>query len=763
MTEFSREAHQPKAFPEEGVSFHGLTDDAMIWATYRSGDPTKGEAGKVPVDAKTGRLAKSSDPSTWSSRITAVKRSKLLAETSLKTGIGLMLAGLDDYPGYCLCGIDIDGCRDPETGEVDPIVQTFLDKLDTYAEVSPSGSGLHVFVVAREVDREQLKAEGLIKPGSKWGRDFRVGKGREFAPRLGGGKFLTYTGKIEDEMYAVIGDMPVNFVDLETLRWMFEEYGPEFVEHYRQELQEDEDNGDAESDDRSGPLVGFYKKAIKNGLDKDQADELLISEDHIGWHHAQEQPNTERALKRAWEKAIFYLEQERAKKEAIALTMFEDLTQDERTSTDPIISRVNRDYAIVDIPNGVTIVRFRDDSIDFLTRSAFELKYANKTFQNNEDKKTKISTYWLHHPDRLEYDDLIFDPGRNPHPGALNLYRGLACDPVNDPDSCVVFIDLLKNVICDGNEELFDYLIRWMAHIVQFPHIKPGVALVFVGGRGVGKDSAISYLGKIFRPENYRNVSHPRHVVGNFNANQKQALLLHMQEGVFAGNKADNEVLKALITSERTLIEPKGMEPFEIESFLRLAITTNSLRAIPAAADERRFAVFKCGAKLLPEFYERLYAERENGGPAAVLGYLQDIDLTGFNIRKAPESAGLQQQKLANLEGVDAWWFEILVEGVLPISLDLGSENHPDWDEAPVIVSKSALRDSYIRWNNDRRFSGNPPNPELFTKLLKNICAGVKSVRPNRDGKRERCFELPSRPECIKLFEEHYGVTLDNV
>ncbi|MFC6723498.1 hypothetical protein ACFQE1_03655 [Halobium palmae] len=42
--------------------------------------------------------------------------------------------------------IDWDDVRDPETGEIHPIVQEFLEKYGGYAELSQSGEGIHVFV-----------------------------------------------------------------------------------------------------------------------------------------------------------------------------------------------------------------------------------------------------------------------------------------------------------------------------------------------------------------------------------------------------------------------------------------------------------------------------------------------------------------------------------------------------------------------------------------------------------------------------------------
>ncbi|REA00587.1 hypothetical protein DEQ92_19675 [Haloferax sp. Atlit-6N] len=45
-----------------------------------------------------------------------------------------------------IVGIDLDDCRDPETGDVDEDAQDIIDRLDSYTEISPSGMGYHVLI-----------------------------------------------------------------------------------------------------------------------------------------------------------------------------------------------------------------------------------------------------------------------------------------------------------------------------------------------------------------------------------------------------------------------------------------------------------------------------------------------------------------------------------------------------------------------------------------------------------------------------------------
>ena len=56
-------------------------------------------------------------------------------------GVGFVLSSGDPY-----AGVDLDGGRDPETGELAGWAAEIVGKLDSYTELSPSGKGLHVLV-----------------------------------------------------------------------------------------------------------------------------------------------------------------------------------------------------------------------------------------------------------------------------------------------------------------------------------------------------------------------------------------------------------------------------------------------------------------------------------------------------------------------------------------------------------------------------------------------------------------------------------------
>ena len=102
--------------------------------TWRAGKP--GETGtwtKAPFRADGKGAAKSTDPATWATFDTVCASMKRLGFD----GIGFVFSPEDPH-----FGIDLDKCRDKDTGQLTPEALDWVKRFATYTEVSPSGTGV---------------------------------------------------------------------------------------------------------------------------------------------------------------------------------------------------------------------------------------------------------------------------------------------------------------------------------------------------------------------------------------------------------------------------------------------------------------------------------------------------------------------------------------------------------------------------------------------------------------------------------------------
>ena len=119
------------------------------WICWRQ-EPRDGKQTKIPINPASGEYASTADPETWSSFETA----REWAETENEDGLGFVFT--DDDP---IVGVDLDDCRDPETGTPEDWAKSVIERLESYTEVSPSGTGYHVLVSGSLPDGRNRKGD----------------------------------------------------------------------------------------------------------------------------------------------------------------------------------------------------------------------------------------------------------------------------------------------------------------------------------------------------------------------------------------------------------------------------------------------------------------------------------------------------------------------------------------------------------------------------------------------------------------------------
>jgi hypothetical protein len=106
----------------------------------------RGDGKKVPsAVAQPGHAIDATQPAHWSTFDRAA--TACVSHPRQSTGVGYALGA--NGGGVPVAGVDLDHCRNPHTGVVDPWALDVLRALDSYTEVSPSGTGVKVFVAGR--------------------------------------------------------------------------------------------------------------------------------------------------------------------------------------------------------------------------------------------------------------------------------------------------------------------------------------------------------------------------------------------------------------------------------------------------------------------------------------------------------------------------------------------------------------------------------------------------------------------------------------
>ena len=423
------------------------------------------------------------------------------------------------------------------------------------------------------------------------------------------------------------------------------------------------------------------------------------------------------------------------------------------------LGEMNSQYMVVNEAGKTVVFRPIKDTVlerDYMESSTFEdfkKKYLNDRVVAGTDKcgepiyKTK-AVAWLEHPKRKQYlGGVVFAPGQLLPADIYNLWQGFAVKPAQGDWSFLR--EHIRWVICNGDKKLDEYLIGWMANTVQKPGQQGEVAVVMRGGRGTGKGTFANWFGKLFG-QHFMYLTNAKHLVGNFNAHLRDAVVVFADEAFFAGDKSHASVLKGMITDPFITIEAKYKNAVTARNIIHLLMASNEDWVVPAGQDERRFCVIElCSAvKQNHKYFEAINKQMENGGLAAMLYDLQKLDLTRFNVRKVPSTDALVDQKIRSLRGPEAWLYDCLQRGEI--------RHHP-WTSTGLAVPKSIAYEDYKDRHKDFR-DYTPVGISSWAKSVRSIMRGaVSETRPEVDGARVRSFVFPPLDQCRDVFLGHLG------
>jgi putative DNA primase/helicase len=146
------------------------------WVCWRR-EVRDGKLTKVPYTPGSGRRASSTELMTWATFEQALTAYE--AGEPPYDGIGFVFCGADPF-----VGIDLDRCRDPESGEIAPWAQSIISRVrEGYVEASPSGTGVHIIV------------EGTARGGRTRKKVRLKGEVVGEIEMYGHGRFFTITGE----------------------------------------------------------------------------------------------------------------------------------------------------------------------------------------------------------------------------------------------------------------------------------------------------------------------------------------------------------------------------------------------------------------------------------------------------------------------------------------------------------------------------------------------------------------------------------------
>jgi hypothetical protein len=406
---------------------------------------------------------------------------------------------------------------------------------------------------------------------------------------------------------------------------------------------------------------------------------------------------------------------------------------------------------VVDLQQVADVMSGKGSEVSFYRRPEGQILIARELEKLPYAVNTKVEfTNFINNPGTHVYNEVAFSPLATPTT-TLNYWIEPTIKPFQG--DWFVIQEFLQTVICNNNVALNDYLIHYLAHMLQRPHEKPGIIIVFLSGQGCGKGTFYKLLGRIWSRTTLQ-VCDINEVIGQFNAALERNYVVCMDEALFAGDKKSLDKLKSLVTEPKCRIEQKHQPSRSINSYHRFFASSNHDHFAHVDKDDRRFLFIRLSSV---HKQDQIYFDAVNDALdddaviAAMMHDLLNLDLTDFKIRKRPLTEEHLSQRLQSLGGFERYWYEVLQSGML--------DRFTEWDK-PRFISTKHLTDFYKDYDkNAGRYS--PIQQQHIASTLKSICPSAIQARKKVLSIQERGYDLPDIKLARKEFEMMLGTSVE--
>ena len=180
--------------------------------------------------------------------------------------------------------------------------------------------------------------------------------------------------------------------------------------------------------------------------------------------------------------------------------------------------------------------------------------------------------------------------------GYINMFQGFKYNEIYTDDFTIIqpFLDHIKHIICNDNEDKYNYYIQWFANILQNITVKNGTMPIVWGAQGSGKSFAVETFCDLLGYYALCNVDDLDKVFGKFNGLIGQHLIININEPPDADDRFKFlGKIKAKLTQKRHVQETKGVDSIEVDSYANYCMTTNNPNPVQEEKGDRRLIYFE--------------------------------------------------------------------------------------------------------------------------------------------------------------------------
>lgn len=367
---------------------------------------------------------------------------------------------------------------------------------------------------------------------------------------------------------------------------------------------------------------------------------------------------------------------------------------------------------------------------EFVTKIGKDIVFKSKvnmmtTYEQLEypglDENKKFIGRWIKDCEMKTFDKVDSIPHTLPqNPRIFNIWKNY---PEHTSNECSGDIQPFLNHmdIISGHEKIVtDFVILWLAHLLQRPEEKIGKMLNFAGVEGCGKGLFLETIKELIGYYNVFDTTSVDSVCGQFNGIIANKLLICLNELEFKHiNPADGK-LKGLVTDPRIFINEKNQTGYDMASYHRFISFTNNLHLpIQTSANDRRKCIIMCADDIVGNLqYGQKYMDYLKDNIGCIYYYLIGLDVSKFKQTHMPVT---QYQKDVQ---------ELFTN---PVELWLKHLGNTLEQEVCSLTGVESL-DSYNSFRKQVGINLELSSQGLSMRLKNTVCVGVSDVKKTMTG-----------------------------
>lgn len=284
------------------------------------------------------------------------------------------------------------------------------------------------------------------------------------------------------------------------------------------------------------------------------------------------------------------------------------------------------------IINKSLFVKHDNNNIIFLTQAQLKMSYSHLSYDvpvyNDKGiftgcNRLPFINKWIGFTHNIRRkDDIDIYPNTAECPeNIFNLWRPFAMELLTEPythkqTELEIILHHIK-ILCNHDENVYVYFIKWIAQMIQYPHIKT-IMPTFISGEGAGKGTLFKLFEKMLGSDKVFETTNPsRDIWGDFNGMMCNCFLVNLNELSKKDTMEADGKIKGLITDNTLAINQKGIAQYKIKSYHRFIATTNKEEPINTTNGDRRNLIIRSSDEKKGDY---IYFEK-------IHNFLEDIDV----------------------------------------------------------------------------------------------------------------------------------------